>query len=163
MCWGMFLVVAMFIGGCRSTSLAAGEANSPTGGIAVELFTSGENLEAVYYRVTPAGRIDYAGGHRAHEREPQWEGPLTTEEITRLRELLESDGWWTGAVTTTGEPKSRRWDIQVVRPAGGERYRLTGNGEAVLRLRELLDEMASKRLDPFLETLPKAGDPSNPG
>lgn len=164
--WTCLLVLplaVMLLSGCRSTSLAAGEASSPTGGIAVEMFTRGANLEAVYYRVTPAGRIKYAGGYRAHERETQWEGPITAEEITRLRELLEADGWWTGTVTTTGQPASRQWEIDVARPAGGERYRLTGNGEAVLRLRGLLDEMASKRLDPFLQTLPKAGEPVNPG
>lgn len=156
----MLVLIAVVLTGCRSTTISAGDPASRTGGIAVELYTRGENLEAVYYRVYPEGRIAYAGGQSAYERETQWEGPLTDEEITRLRERLDGDGWWTGRVTTTGEPAQREWEIQIARPGGGQRYRLTGDGREVLRLRSLLDEIARKRLDPFLETLPK---PSRPG
>lgn len=146
--------------GCQNTTLAAGSSTSPTGGIALEMYTRGANHEAVYYRIHPDGRLGFAGGFPAHDRVPQWEGDMRAEEIDRLRTLLERDGWWRGEITASGQPTTRRWEIQVVRPENGHRYVLIGEDARLDRLRSFLELVASRRLEPFLETLPKAGDPT---
>ncbi|MCA9290548.1 MAG: hypothetical protein KDA25_05435 [Phycisphaerales bacterium] len=140
--------------GCGSTSVL----RSP---VTLEMLTTNGPNVAAFYRVRADGAIAFGGGGDAIARRTTWTGTLTDAERASLDATLAAhdccrDVVGDGIGDGTG---SRRYELLVDTPACG-RHRLTVEGEApaLAALRTVLEGASARRLDGFLDTLPKAGE-----
>ncbi len=129
---------------------------SPTGGIKLELRVHGEANLAVLYRVSEDGTIGYGGGADARNRTITWTGQMTPGEIDELRALLQKHGWFRGAPRSTGEPRKRVSRIKLSHDGRRHSYKVRGRSPDITPVEELLDRVARRRFERFLESLPKA-------
>ncbi len=142
-------------GGPGGTEAVGGR--SPTGGLKLELLVHGEANLAVLYRVSEDGMIGYGGGADARNRTITWTGQMTAGEIDELRALLHQHGWFGGAPRSTGEPKERVSRIKLSHAGRSHSYKVRGRSPDVTPIEQLLDRVARRRFERFLESLPKAG------
>ncbi len=142
-------------GGRGGTGAVGGR--SPTGGIKLELLVHGEANLAVLYRVSEDGMIGYGGGADARNRTITWTGQMTPGEIDELRALLQQHGWFDGAPRSTGEPQERVSRIKLSHAGRSNSYKVRGRIPDVTPIEQLLDRVARRRFERFLESLPKAG------
>jgi hypothetical protein len=156
-------VAVSCLGGCRS--LIGADPNTVTRGLSLEMYAWGAGNYAVFYVVGTDGTIGFGGGLDARVQNVSWTGTLTADEIDRLWVLLEEHGWFSGDVkaATTGDPKERQYRIQVQWPGGQRKYRIKGENPDVAPVAELLDAAARRRMDSFMETLPKPSGASGGG
>ena len=108
------------------------------------------------YRVSADGTIGYGGGADARNRTITWTGQMTPGEIDELRALLQQHGWFRGAPRSTGEPKERVSRIKLSHAGRSHSYKVRGRSPDVTPVEKLLDRVARRRLERFLESLPKA-------
>ncbi len=142
------------VGGPEGTGGVGGR--SPTGGIKLELLVQGEANLAVLYRVSEDGTIGYGGGADARNRTITWTGQMTPGEIDELRALLQQHGWFRGAPRSTGEPQERVSRIKLSHAGRSHSYKVRGSSPEVTPIEQLLDRVARRRFERFLESLPKA-------
>lgn len=154
----------------RGGRVAAGgpgavEGRSATGGLKLELLVHGEANLAVLYRVSRDGTIGYGGGADARNRTITWTGQMTPGEIDELHALLQQHGWFDGAPRSTGEPQERVSRIKLRHAGRSYSYKVRGISPDVTPIEQLLDRVARRRFERFLESLPKpehvpkSGDP----
>lgn len=155
------LLVIMTWGGAGCASRGP-VTDDRTGGISLELRDAPEPTAASLYRVELDGTLRFAGGQAARDRRFTWSGPLTDEEIARLRQIIRDDRLDAGRELPAATPSPRRTDLRLRLPGGNLRYRLEGEVPAVEALRGLLEEASRRRLDSFMQRLPKPG-PVDPG
>ncbi len=126
------------------------------------LVTAGDDVASLYL-VRPDGTISWGGGYDARHGRTSWTGPLTGEEIDQLHRLLDELEWFTRAPASAadddgaprGEPAYR---IKLRWRNGKRDYTVRGPSPDVAPIEELLQRAARRRLDVFLQTLPKAGE-----
>ncbi len=150
---GLLLVLCGCSGG-GGTGAVGGR--SPTGGFKLELRVHGEANLAVLYRVSEDGTIGYGGGADARNRTITWTGQMTPGEIDELRALLQKHGWFRGAPRSTGEPRKRVSRIKLSHDGRRHSYKVRGRSPDITPVEELLDRVARRRFERFLESLPKA-------
>lgn len=146
------------MGGCASSPRVAWDGSSPMAGVMLEMLVRRDASQAVFYRVQPDGALGWGGGQAALARETTWQGTLTDEEATALLALLDRHQWRSGGATASGEPPTLVHEIRLDSPEGSQRYRLVGDEAGLREIRGLLENASRRRLDSFIETLPKAGD-----
>jgi hypothetical protein len=156
--WPSLVLVAAVLAGC--VGRPGLDPGSRTQGVELDLWLRGEENLAIYYEVAQEGTIGFGGGADGRQRRISWTGPLTDDEIERLRELLQRDGWYTGDVVATGEPRKREVRIHLCWPGGGKRYKLRGESPDIAPVLDLLEEASRRRLEGTLRELPQ---PSKPG
>ena len=79
---------------------------------------------------------------------------MTEAEIDELLALLDRDGWFHGEPTDGDEPSGRVYEVTVHGPQGRQRYKLRGESAAGGELNDLLDRIARRRFDSFLDRFP---------
>ena len=153
---GLLLLAGCGVPGATRAALS-------TGGVALEmLIESGESSVALY-RVEPSGTIGFGGGFDARLNKTTWTGRMRTEEIDELLALLDTDGWFEADPASISAPPDHTYRITLSGPKGRRRFEVEGgrrgNGPDVAPLAELLERISRRRLDDFLDALPKPGEP----
>lgn len=143
--------------GCASTDAA--EANSPTGGISLEMSITGKDNLAAIYRVEQDGSIHFGGGMDARINKTSWTGQLTEQDIEHLRASLDEHGWFTQDPASSSIDSDRKYRIDLRWPGGHRSFKVTGKGPKIAQIEDLLAKIANRRHDVFLESLPKATEP----
>ena len=144
-----WLLAALLLGGCQGGDSAA----TVTGGLSLEMHVVGEQNLSVFYRVDENGMLGFGGGVDARERNVSWTGPMTEEEIERLRELVREHGWYDRKPTSTGEPEQRVYRIAFRSPEGSRRFTVRGASPDITPIENLLSDVSRGRLHPFLDSL----------
>ncbi|MHC4107659.1 MAG: hypothetical protein ACYSTY_06190, partial [Planctomycetota bacterium] len=139
------------LGGCAARSAT----DSPTGGVSLRMTVVDETNRWAHYRVEADGSLSFGGGLDAVQHKTSWTGQMTEAEIDGLLALLERDGWFRGEPADGDEPSNRVYEITVRGPEGPQRYRLRGESAAGGELNDLLDRIARRRFDSFLERFPR--------
>ena len=137
--------------------------DSATGGLTLELNVKGEGQLAVLYRVNRDGTLGFGGGADARNCRISWTGPMTADEIKALRSLLDRHGWFSHGPASTGEPPQREYRIKLTWEGGRRRYTVKGASPDVTPIDQLLERIARRRLDPFLDSLPRPSHPEDEG
>lgn len=143
--------------GCSSASVA--RADSPTGGISLEMLITGKDNLAALYRVEQDGSIHFGGGQDAQFNRTSWTGQLTRQEIEQLRASLHEHGWFTAEPTSSSIDADRKYHIELRWPGGHRNFKVTGKGSKIAAIEDILVKIANRRHDVFLESLPKATEP----
>ena len=143
--------------GCSSTS--ATRANSPTGGLSVEMSITGKDNFAALYRVERDGTIHFGGGQDAQLNKTSWTGQFTNEDVEQLRALLNEHGWFDETPTSSAIDADRKYRIDLRWPGGHRSFKVTGKSSMIAPIEDLLVEIANRRHEVFLESLPKASEP----
>jgi hypothetical protein len=153
-------IIALFIaGGCAAPASSAADA---TGGVTLRLqMFDTEGGAAALYEVARDGTLGFGGGADARLDTIAWTGAMTAEEIAELRAALEAQQWFEPAPTGSGEPKTLTYRVDLRRPSGHVRFRATGQCPPVEAVLTVLDRIARKRFEPFMQTLPRPGERSN--
>ncbi len=158
LCFIFVVIVAIvFSTGCASTGAA--KADSPTGGISLEMSITGKDNFAAIYRVEQDGTIHFGGGMDARINKTSWEGQLTELDIKQLTDLLNKHGWFNDLPSLSTTDEDRNYDIQLRWPGGRNSFKISGKSPAVAPVEDLLAQFANRRHDVFLESLPKATEP----
>ncbi len=150
--WGAAFCAAIVLGGCAVRSAT----DSPTGGVSLRMAVVDEPNSRALYRVEADGSLSFGGGLDAVRRKTSWTGQMTEAEIDELLALLERDGWFRGEPADRDGPNGRVYEVTVCGPEGRQRYKLRGESAAAGELNDLLDRIARRRFDSFLERFPRA-------
>lgn len=143
--------------GCSTTSAA--KANSPTGGISLQMSIKGKDNLAALYRVEQDGSIHFGGGQDAQLNKTSWTGQLTQQDVEQLRASLDEHGWFTAEPASSSIDADRKYRIDLRWPGGNRNFKVTGKGLMIAPIEDLLVKFANRRHDLFLESLPKASEP----
>ncbi len=127
-------------------------------GFYLELWILGRERYATLYRVNGARKLGFGGGGDASNRRISWVGTLTAEQYGELQDLLERHGWFTGTVSTTGDPPERVTRVRLHWPGGSRKFKVKGDSQDIEPVRQLLSDAARQRLRRDLEQLPEAGE-----
>ena len=151
----------LLLGGCEI--LGATRTDLPTGGIALEMLVESGDSSVALYRVEPSGTIGFGGGFDARLNKTTWTGRMRTEEIDELLALLDTDGWFEADPASISAPPDHTYRITLSGPKGRRRFEVEGgrrgSGPDVAPLAKLLERISRRRLDDFLDALPKPGGP----
>ena len=151
-------ILAVFAGsGCSSTSAA--KADSPTGGISLEMSITGRDNFAANYRVDQDGFLHFGGGQDAQLNRTSWTGQLTEQDIMQLIALLNKHGWFTELPYSLNMETDRKYSVKLQWPGGRKSFKVQGRSLYVAPIEDLLAKIANRRHDVFLESLPKATEP----
>lgn len=153
--WSFSFFALNILHGCSSAP--AVDAQSPMGGVTLELRVRDVGGLHAAYLVHEDGTLMFAGGQDARWDRPTWTGSMTAEQIDQLIDLLEAHGWFDRSPTSTSDPPERRYEATLRSPRGERRYKVSGASPQVEPVHELLKQIAAARLDPFLDQQPKAG------
>lgn len=140
--------------GCSSTT--AVKADSPTGGISLEMSITGKGNLAALYQVEQDGSIHFGGGQDAQLNKTSWTGQLTKQDVEQLRFLLTEHGWFTAEPAASSLDADRKYRIELRWPDGNRSFKVTGKGSMIAPIEDLLAKITNRRHDLFLESLPKA-------
>ena len=109
--------------------------------------------------VSLAAGIGFGGGFDARLNKTTWTGRMRAGEIDELLALLETDGWFEADPASISSPPDRTYRIILSGPKGRRRFEVGGGrrgaGPDVAPLAELLERISRRRLDDFLDALPK--------
>ncbi len=155
--WGASFCAAIVLGGCAVRSAT----DSPTGGVSLRMAVVGEPNRTALYRVEADGSLSFGGGLDAIQHKTSWTGQMTEAEIDELLALLDRDGWFHGEPADGDEPSGRVYEVTVHGPQGRQRYKLRGESAAGGELNDLLDRIARRRFDSFLERFSRPAEGSD--
>jgi hypothetical protein len=147
------VLVAAGAGGCASTPRGA----DVTGGLVVQMHVESAGRAYELYRVETDGTLRFAGGYDARNEKYTWSGPLTGDEIARLRAIVAEHRWLEDDPASVAEPPDRLYRIRVRRGSDRASFMVTGDSPAVKPAYDLLRTAGERRLDEFMETLPEPG------
>ncbi len=147
---GLMLPIAL-LSACASTP-----STDATGGISLTLWRNDSNA-ASYYTVDRDGTIGFGGGQDARLYRTSWTGALTPEEITQLQQIVDEHDGFRSSPGTEGETNDLQYRLEIRSAAGTFRQSWRGESPEVTPLEALLDAAARRRLEGFLDTLPRAG------
>ncbi len=145
------------LGGCAVRRAT----DSPTGGVSLRLAVVDEPNSRALYRVEADGSLSFGGGLDAVRRKTSWTGQMTEAEIDELLALLERDGWFQGEPADGDELSGRVYEVTVHGPQGRQRYKLRGESTAGRELNVLLDRIARRRFDSFLDRFSRPAEESD--
>lgn len=150
------LVPLSIAGGC-----AAGAAGV-TRGVTIDVLVEGEGRSLARYRVERDGTLRFGGGMDAVNGRFSWSGPMRADEIDRLLSLVDEHRWFEvdppSVPSPPGEAAGPTYTIRLTGPRGRRRFTVIGESPAVGPARDLLETAARRRHEPFLLTLPRAGE-----
>ena len=126
-----------------------------TGGRRIEMFVSSKERRFERYRVGTDGVVHWAGGADALSAKFTWSGPLTADEVERLFDAIEREGWFEHDPPSTREPPDTTYDVQIRGPAGRESFTATGDAPGLVEVRRILEQASLRRLDGYLDALPQ--------
>ena len=121
----------------------------------------GEPNSTALYQVEADGSLSFGGGLDAVRHKTSWTGQMTEAEIDELLALLERDGWFRGEPADGDGPNGRVYEVTVCGQEGRQRYTLRGESTAGGELNDLLDRIARRRFDSFLERLARPAEESD--
>jgi len=158
------------LGGCAG-GLKAGDAQSPTGGVAIEVLVTDERSSHALYRVDSDGMISFGGGFDALQDRTTWAAAMTPEQIDTLQALLEEHEWFEGPPLGSDSPGlDAEGDRQAAEPvhkirfdslAGGWRATIHGRASHLDPIVEFLREIAQARHDELLNSFPQPNQPES--
>lgn len=151
------VIAALVNSSCSSTREA--NANSPTGGISLEMSITGKDNLAVNYRVDQDGSLHFGGGLDAQINKTSWTGQLSSQEVKQLVALLNEHGWFKQEPDSSSIDADRKYSIDLRWPDGHRSFDVTGKGSGIAPIEELLARVTNRRHDEFLESLPKPMEP----
>ena len=153
------VVVLAGVPGCDTAPIKVPEdPGSATGGLGLRLwYARPATRQYEYFTVDPDGTLGYGGGMKGFNREVDWRGPLTKDEATRLREVVDAAHWLDAEKPGREGAESTVAEVSV-RAGGAERsFTINGPDDAVARTVELLSKAAQRRFDRYMQRLPDAG------
>jgi hypothetical protein len=153
----MPLVALLATGVGRGCAAGGARTADRTGGLTVELLDEPERGAFSLYRVERDGTLRFGGGVDALNERFSWSGPLTIEEIARLRQLNDEHRWVERRSRPTDSASPRRSTLSVRDGSKYRRYRIEGECDGITPLRELLEQASQRRLDDFMRRLPQPG------
>lgn len=107
------------------------------------------------YRVWPDGTIEYGGGGDAQDDKTTWTDRLTAAEADELTTAIAEQQWVDREPTSSGEPADHIFTIDLSGPGGRRKYRVTGDNPRITPVLDLLDRIARRRFDEFLDEFPE--------
>lgn len=143
----------MLLAAC-SAGLKAGRPDSPTSGIALRMLITDRESSHALYVVDPSGTIAFGGGFAALDGRTTWSDVLSAEDIDRLRQLLDEHGWMDGPPTVVEQPEAAVCEVRFGAPGVSYRFSVRGGGDHVNPVRQFLEDVSRRRLEPVLERLP---------
>lgn len=150
------IIAVLANSGCSSTSAA--KADSPTGGISLEMSITGHGNLAVLYRIEQDGSIHFGGGLDAQQNKTSWTSHLTEQDIMQLIALLNKHGWFNELPYSLNMEADRKYSVKLQWPGGRKSFKVQGRSLYVAPIEDLLVKIANRRHDVFLESLPNATD-----
>ena len=150
--------VLLVLSGCADLPMLE-PAPDRTGGVHVRILLQKPEGVAELLLVDRQGRLYWGGGFEALNGDTSWWGDMTDEEIATLLEMLEARSFWSPKPTSSGEPEGKRYSVSLRRQGTrGIRFQVEGDTDAVTPVQEFLAQISLRRLEPFLDTLPQAGE-----
>jgi len=151
---GAAIAIALTVaGGCAAPAPPAVDA---TGGVTLHLrMFDTEGGAAALYDVARDGTLGFGGGIDARIDAIAWTGAMSAEEIADLRAALEAQQWFDPPPKGDGNPETLSYQVDLRGPSGRARFRATGRCPPVEAVLAVLDRIARKRFDPYLQTLPQ--------
>ena len=156
------LLAVLPLPGCVAVETAGGDSPAAvdrTGGVRLDLLVEQARQVAARYIVKEDGTIAFGGGRRGIAGNTEWTGDLTDEEIVELNRLLTTHAWFTTDPVGSAGPDDEfpRYTARVTGPAGFNRFKTSGESDAITSVHDLLDTAARRRFADVLDELPKAG------
>jgi hypothetical protein len=142
--------------GCATTPGARGP--DVTGGLTLEVYVEAGGGSFARYRVEKDGVLRFGGGQDAIDRRSTWSGPMTDEEIARLRALIDEHHWLEADPPSTGQPPERRIEVRLRKGGIRRSFTIIGESDDVAPVLELLETAALRRHEEFLRRLPRPGE-----
>ena len=154
------LLVALLLGACASAPIVPPEdAASPTRGMGLVLWWGRvDTRQYEYFVLYTDGSLDYAGGMKAFDRQPEWHGDASADVCRQVRAIVDQAGWMTAKDPNLRTEESPVAELVV---SNGDRKRdftIRGPNESVVRIRELLSKVAEARFRKEMQALPEAGN-----
>ena len=147
-------IVLALAAGCSVTDPVPG-----TLGLTLEMQVEDEGNFAVIYRLNPDRTLSFSGGADVRDNETTWAGMMTNEEIETLYGLLHEHHWLDGGPADAEMPSDRVTRIHLRWPGGRLHTTVRGRSADVSPVEAHLSRIANRRLEPYLESLPKARTP----
>jgi hypothetical protein len=162
--WLLVGLVGVILAGCAG-GLKAGAPDSPTGGIAIEIFRTDERSSHALYVVDPDGTISFGGGFDAQQERTTWSAPMTAEQIVSLQAILSEQLWQQAPVRSeeASDPGSVECRILFAAPAISWRATVPADNPRVSPVVEFLRELSLARHEEVLRSLPQANQPQSGG
>lgn len=126
------------------------------------MFVRDQTGAEALYRVNHDDTLSFGGGMDARLGSTTWTGPMTPDETEHLRNLLIQREWFREKPGSTGEPKEMRYRITLNAPESRKSFTVKGQIPQLQPIRELFERIALRRLDEYLERLPKPSLQRNP-
>jgi hypothetical protein len=139
-------------------SSISGSGPSPTGGVSLDLLVRHGEASHSRYRVNRDGTLGWAGGFDAVNGNIMWSGPMTSEEIAEFRTMLDANGWEDRSPASTQDGGDPEYQIIIAGPRGREKHKVHGAPDDVVAMEALLQRIARRRHDAYLESFPKPGE-----
>lgn len=143
------------LGGCTAT------AADRTGGLELRYERREEPVGLAIWTLETDGILRFAGGRDAILGRESWRGPVSEEDLARLRAVAE--GLLRVSATEPAEPAEAastvRTRLDLRTPEGRRRLRRAGDPSDLEPLLRILQELSAARLDPVLQRLPRPTEP----
>jgi hypothetical protein len=149
------LASAALLSACASSKVAP--AQSPTGGIALDVLVRKEGGANELFVVDRDGTFKWAGGFDAVNGRPTWTGQITRQEADDLLAAMRSNGWLDGRLRVDAPAKWPVYEIKVRAPGDSYSSEIRGESAQVPPVLAVLDRIAQHRNDAYLDMFPKAG------
>lgn len=153
------VLLALLLGACAASPIVPPEdPGSPTRGMGLVLWWGRIDTRQYEYLVLYTdGSMDYAGGMKAFDRQPEWHGQVPPDVCGQVRAIVDQAGWMTAKDPNLHTEESPVAELVV---SNGDRKRdftIRGPNESVIRIRELLSKVAQARFRQEMQALPEAG------
>lgn len=150
----LFIALGLLpLGGCATSSSQA--AADRTQGLRLDLFMTARGDRHELYRVDTDGTLHFGGGRSALQDQYTWNGPLTDDEITALHGVLDAHKLWTRDAVGSGDQAEARYTFSVRDGDRRNGFVVKGRSDAMESVRSLLEMASRRRLDDYLERLPR--------
>ena len=148
--------IIVLVWACSSVGCGSSDASSLTGGLSFELLYRGPEQAVAYYTLDERGVLAFGGGMDAYMHRTRWKGELTPEDVEELELLIRKNQWFEAEPTSIGEPPPT-YELKLRGPQGAHDYRVRGRSPAIDPVLDLLDKIARRRFDKYLDRFPQPG------
>ncbi|MBL9147380.1 MAG: hypothetical protein JNM94_01670 [Phycisphaerae bacterium] len=157
------LVTVLALSGCTAPmSVQAGDASSPTGGVAIVFQERDvDELRFRRYELDADGTLRIGGGRSAQRMTTDWTGTASAEQIASILSAARTANLESGEIACQTDPNDQgepvRTTIEYAWPDGRRRLDLVGNCPSILPLRDVFESIGRARFQRHLDQLPEAG------
>lgn len=159
-----FLGASLLLGSALLSACATGpiapphEPGSPTGGMNLAIwYARPDTRQYEYFVLSADGVLKYGGGMTAFDRKTEWSGPITAEQGAKIRSIVDEAGWMTAKDPNLRTAPGPIAEITVAAGKQERQFSIVGPNEPVVRIAELLQQVADQRFDREMRSLPEAG------